>query len=135
MRRVCLEMPLYAHGQLGVRAARVANCGCRQAVVYAVVRALAHLHAHGVVHRDIKPGNILIDATGRPFISDFDISVETKERTTVRYTRGAATLRDAQGTDGKILRRPCNFARIVWLFLCAASHPTTKTNSNSYNSY
>jgi hypothetical protein len=36
-----------------------------------VVQALAYVHAHGVRHCDLKPGNILLDALGRPLVADF----------------------------------------------------------------
>jgi serine/threonine-protein kinase len=39
-----------------------------------VASGLAHAHEKGVVHRDIKPHNILIDAHGRPKLTDFGIA-------------------------------------------------------------
>jgi len=39
-----------------------------------VARALHHAHGHGLVHRDIKPGNIMIGADGRPVVLDFGLA-------------------------------------------------------------
>ncbi|MEU2549991.1 protein kinase [Streptomyces roseolus] len=40
----------------------------------ALASALAHVHEAGVVHRDVKPANILLDEAGAPRLTDFGIS-------------------------------------------------------------
>jgi len=39
-----------------------------------IVSALDHAHSQGVLHKDVKPGNILLSATGEPKLTDFGIS-------------------------------------------------------------
>ncbi|HEY5062763.1 MAG TPA: serine/threonine-protein kinase [Gemmatimonadaceae bacterium] len=62
---------------LGVRLAREGTWPVDRTVrvLRDVADALAYAHARGVVHRDIKPDNILIDrASGRPLVTDFGIA-------------------------------------------------------------
>ena len=44
------------------------------ALVEALARAVAYAHEHGILHRDLKPGNVLFDSAGKPYVSDFGLA-------------------------------------------------------------
>jgi len=39
-----------------------------------LARAIAYAHERGILHRDLKPGNILFDGAGKPYVSDFGLA-------------------------------------------------------------
>src|SRR6516164_8255693 len=49
-----------------------------------VARTVHYAHEHGILHRDIKPGNILLDANGEPHLTDFGLArlLETESSVT-----------------------------------------------------
>src|SRR6478736_6928989 len=44
------------------------------ALIAKLARAIAYAHERGILHRDLKPGNILFDGAGKPYVSDFGLA-------------------------------------------------------------
>src|SRR5213594_4202540 len=44
------------------------------ALMAKVARALQYAHEQGILHRDLKPGNVLLDGRGEPLVSDFGLA-------------------------------------------------------------
>jgi len=50
-------------------------------VLRGVTRALAYAHDRGIVHRDVKGGNVLVDVDGRVMVSDFGVALRATDIT------------------------------------------------------
>src|ERR1700758_1903119 len=89
-----------------LREAAPALCGePRRAVALMakVARAVQYAHGQGILHRDLKPGNILLDGRGEPLVSDFglakwlDTSSHLTRTITIFGTPGYIAPEQAQG--------------------------------------
>jgi serine/threonine protein kinase/Tfp pilus assembly protein PilF len=51
-----------------------------------LARTVHYAHEHGILHRDIKPGNVLLDARGEPHLTDFGLARLVETESTVTRT-------------------------------------------------
>src|SRR5664279_4206952 len=69
-----LVMPLVAGGSLKGRVAGPVPPALAITWLSAIASALDHAHSKGILHRDVKPGNVLMDTQGRPLLADFGLA-------------------------------------------------------------
>jgi serine/threonine protein kinase/Tfp pilus assembly protein PilF len=81
------SMKFVEGGQLD-EVVRRAPISIRQAaeLIAKVARTVHYAHEHGILHRDIKPGNILLDTKGEPQLTDFGLARLVEAESTVTRT-------------------------------------------------
>lgn len=86
-----LVMPLIAGETLQKRLENQRPLSLAEASVIAIdiLDALEYAHGRGVIHRDVKPSNIIVDAQGRGYLTDFGIAIMVGHR---RLTQTGAAI-------------------------------------------
>jgi serine/threonine protein kinase/Tfp pilus assembly protein PilF len=94
-----------------------------------VARTVHYAHEHGILHRDIKPGNILLDAKGEPHLTDFGLArlVESESTVTrtleVLGTPSYMAPEQAAGENAKLTRTTDVYGLGAVLYQLLTSHP------------
>ncbi|MES2709572.1 MAG: serine/threonine-protein kinase [Verrucomicrobiota bacterium] len=80
------SMKLIGEGTLHTRAGQFREPKKAVRLIIKVARAVEAAHARGLLHRDIKPGNILLDAEGGPHLTDFGVARRMGEASDLTLT-------------------------------------------------
>jgi TolB-like protein/Flp pilus assembly protein TadD len=98
------SMKLIEGKPLDVEVARAKNPRWTANLIAKLARTVHYAHEHGVLHRDIKPGNILVDTKGQPHLTDFGLArlVETTDSVTrTREMLGTPSYMAPEQADGQ----------------------------------
>ena len=131
-----IQMPFYSQGSLtSFIEATKPEKNVLQNIFASISQALAHVHANGVVHADIKLENVLIDEHGIPHLADFEMS-RAKEITSTTSGGGVGTanymapeVRSA--TPGEQMKPPSDLFSFGVMFLLAFCPTEFEQNDNN----
>lgn len=93
-------------------------------IAYEAACALDHAHRRGVIHRDVKPANLLMDGAGRVLLADFGLALESEAGTSRWAVSGTPEYASPEQIRGDGLdTRTDIYSLGVTLYHLLAGHP------------
>lgn len=94
-------------------------------IMLPLFEALAHAHSHGVIHRDVKPENIMFRADGSPVLMDFGIAqiVDMETLTSTGTILGSPAHMAPEIVDGEAAEAPADLfsaGTVLYWLVCGA---------------
>lgn len=102
----------------------------RMGILAQIGRALDYAHHQGIIHRDVKPGNILLTKSDQAKLSDFGLSLQTDVTQEVGVARGTPVYMSPEQAKGQRLdHRSDLYSLGVLLYECATGSPPFQGNA------
>jgi hypothetical protein len=119
-------MKLYEGGSLAAQ--RILPPVSAARLMVRVARAVHHAHAHGILHRGLKPANILLDKEGLPHVSDFGLARHFPHESSLTQAGDVAGTSSYLAPEQAAGRKDLTTAVDVWglgavLFECLTGQP------------
>lgn len=91
-------------------------------IVLATCRGLHHAHDHDILHRDVKPANILLDPTAEPKLGDFGLAMATSDTGSDVVVYGTPGYAAPEVYEGKPDARSDVYAAAIILYQLLTGH-------------
>lgn len=102
------------------------------AIIDAVANAIGVLHERGIVHHDIKPSNVLLDADGRVFVTDFGLTCRRATADAKVQVSGTPAYMAPEMFDGQVSPKSDVYALGVMLYeMLTGERPFRSNQSNT----
>jgi len=104
-------------------------------IIIKLLTALSEMHRKGIIHRDIKPDNVILDESGEPILIDFGIArmeEGNKAKTGTGFSIGTPAYMSPEQLDGNIVNHQTDLYSIgILLFELITGNPPYEGNLSS----